>query len=195
MLDSDDPQGDNHLFVEFYESKDDPYKGRVFVRIMSPGDKTNIIETFASDNHKMRFPRQWLAYQMKGSEDAAMLIGTPLAKWYEARPTDLSEVQLQELVILKFQTVEQVATATDAQLQKIGMGAAGLRERARNFLTGKHNAEAQRKMDAQQAEIDQLKAQLASLLESRNQARPVGRPRKEDGVNALDNAGVGNSGY
>lgn len=192
MLDSDDPQGDNHLFVEFYESKDDPYKGRVFVRIMSPGDKTNIIETFASDDHKMRFPRQWLAFQMKDSENAAILIGTPLQRWYEARPSDLSEVQLQELVILKFQTVEQVATATDSQLQRIGMGAAGLRERARNFLTGKNNAEAQKKMDAQQAEINELKAQLSELLAQR---RPPGRPRKEDGVNALDNAGVGDAGH
>lgn len=192
MLDSDDPQGDNHLFVEFYESKDDPYKGRVFVRIMSPGDKTNIIETFASDDHKMRFPRQWLAFQMKDSENAAILIGTPLQRWFEARPSDLSEVQLQELVILKFQTVEQVATATDSQLQRIGMGAAGLRERARNFLTGKNNAEAQKKMDAQQAEINELKAQLSELLAQR---RPPGRPRKEDGVNALDNAGVGDAGH
>lgn len=191
MLDSDDVNADAHLYVEFYEHTHDPYKGRDFVKIMTPGDKTNIIDTFATQDHKMRFPRQWLAYQMRNSEDTAMLIGTPLSRWKSERDDDLSDVQLAELQILKFQTVEQVATATDAQLQKIGMGAAGLRERARAYLTGKHNAEAQKKIDAQQAEIDELKKQMQALLGER---RGPGRPRKDEALNVLDNAGVGDAG-
>ena len=192
MLDSDALNADAHLFVEFYEYEADPYKGRAFVRIMTPGDKTNVIETFANDDHKMRFPRQWLAYQMKGSDETAMLIGVPLSRWRKENPGDLSEVQQAELQILKFQTVEQVATATDAQLQRIGMGAAGLRERARAYLTGKNNAEAESKISAQQAEIDELKKQMQTLLGER---RGPGRPKKEEVVNALDNAGVGDSGH
>ena len=192
MLDSDALNADAHLFVEFYEYEADPYKGRAFVRIMTPGDKTNVIETFANDDHKMRFPRQWLAYQMKGSDETAMLIGTPLSRWRKENPGDLSEVQQAELQILKFQTVEQVATATDAQLQRIGMGAAGLRERARAYLTGKNNAEAESKISAQQAEIDELKKQMQALLGER---RGPGRPKKEEAVNVLDNAGVGDSGH
>ncbi len=192
MLDSDVLNADAHLFVEFYEYESEPYKGRAFVRIMTPGDKTNVIETFANDDHKMRFPRQWLAFQMKGSDETAMLIGVPLSRWRKENPGDLSEVQQAELQILKFQTVEQVATATDAQLQRIGMGAAGLRERARAYLTGKNNAEAQSKISAQQAEIDELKKQMQALLGER---RGPGRPKKEEVVNALDNAGVGDSGH
>jgi hypothetical protein len=192
MLDSDALNADAHLFVEFYEYEADPYKGRAFVRIMTPGDKTNVIETFANDDHKMRFPRQWLAYQMKGSDETAMLIGVPLSRWRQENPGDLSEIQQAELQILKFQTVEQVATATDAQLQRIGMGAAGLRERARAYLTGKNNAEAESKISAQQAEIDELKKQMQTLLGER---RGPGRPKKEEVVNALDNAGVGDSGH
>ncbi len=192
MLDSDALNADAHLFVEFYEYEADPYKGRAFVRIMTPGDKTNVIETFANDDHKMRFPRQWLAYQMKGSDETAMLIGVPLSRWRQENPGDLSEIQQAELQILKFQTVEQVATATDAQLQRIGMGAAGLRERARAYLTGKNNAEAESKISAQQAEIDELKKQMQALLGER---RGPGCPKKEEMVNALDNAGVGDSGH
>jgi hypothetical protein len=192
MLDSDVHNSDTHLFVEFYEYENDPYKGRPFVRIMTPGDKTNVIETFANDDHKMRFPRQWLAFQMKGSDEVAMLIGVPLSRWRQERPDDLSEVQQAELQILKFQTVEQVATSTDAQLQRIGMGAAGLRERARAYLTGKNNAEAESKISAQQAEIDELKKQMQAILGER---RGPGRPRKEDTVNAIDNAPVGDSGH
>ncbi len=192
MLDSDALNADAHLFVEFYEYEADPYKGRAFVRIMTPGDKTNVIETFANDDHKMRFPRQWLAFQMKGSDETAMLIGVPLSRWRQENPGDLSEIQQAELQILKFQTVEQVATATDAQLQRIGMGAAGLRERARAYLTGKNNAEAESKISAQQAEIDELKKQMQTLLGER---RGPGRPKKEEVVNALDNAGVGDSGH
>jgi hypothetical protein len=192
MLDSDVHNSDTHLFVEFYEYENDPYKGRPFVRIMTPGDKTNVIETFANDDHKMRFPRQWLAFQMRGSDEVAMLIGVPLSRWRQERPDDLSEVQQAELQILKFQTVEQVATSTDAQLQRIGMGAAGLRERARAYLTGKNNAEAEGKISAQQAEIDELKKQMQAILSER---RGPGRPRKEDTVNAIDNAPVGDSGH
>jgi hypothetical protein len=192
MLDSDVHNSDTHLFVEFYAYENDPYKGRPFVRIMTPGDKTNVIETFANDDHKMRFPRQWLAFQMRGSDEVAMLIGVPLSRWRQERPDDLSEVQQAELQILKFQTVEQVATSTDAQLQRIGMGAAGLRERARAYLTGKNNAEAESKISAQQAEIDELKKQMQAILGER---RGPGRPRKEDTVNAIDNAPVGDSGH
>jgi hypothetical protein len=192
MLDSDVHNSDTHLFVEFYEYENDPYKGRPFVRIMTPGDKTNVIETFANDDHKMRFPRQWLAFQMKGSDEVAMLIGVPLSRWRQERPDDLSEVQQAELQILKFQTVEQVATSTDAQLQRIGMGAAGLRERARAYLTGKNNSEAESKISAQQAEIDELKKQMQAFLGER---RGPGRPKKEETVNALDNAPVGDSGH
>jgi len=192
MLDSDVHNSDTHLFVEFYEYENDPYKGRPFVRIMTPGDKTNVIETFANDDHKMRFPRQWLAFQMKGSDEVAMLIGVPLSRWRQERPDDLSEVQQAELQILKFQTVEQVATSTDAQLQRIGMGAAGLRERARAYLTGKNNSEAESKISAQQAEIDELKKQMQAFLGER---RGPGRPKKEETVNVLDNAPVGDSGH
>lgn len=179
-LDSDIGNADSQLFVEFYTyehpstDKIKPYQGKPFVRIMAPGDKTNIIEQPVRDGHKQRFPRQWLHFQMQNND--AHLIGTPLKEWHEARPDEFNQMQIEELNILKFQTVEQVATASDAQLQKIGMGAAGLREKARHFLLNKTKSDNHSEIESNKREIAELKAQLAAFMAEKK----VGRPKKED---------------
>jgi hypothetical protein len=88
------------------------------------------------------------------------------------------------LQILKFQTVEQVATASDNQLQRIGMGGVGLRERARNYLLNKNQKVSSGELDKTRLELAELKAQMAMLLEQRK----PGRPRKNDVID--DNVGV-----
>jgi hypothetical protein len=77
------------------------------------------------------------------------------------------------LHILKFQTVEQVATASDAHIQRIGMGGAGLRERARMFLQQKNRAEANKELQETRAQLAALQEQMRELVESK-------RKRKED---------------
>lgn len=171
-IDSDVSNADSQMFVEFYKFDGAAYKGRDFVRIMSPGDKTNIIETFAQEHHKSRFPRQWLHYQM--TNDNSTVIGTPLAEWNRDQPDELSGYQLAELGILKFQTVEQIATASDAQLQRVGMGAVGLRERARMFLQSKNRVATTTELEDTKAELEALKAQVASLVRKR------GRPKRSE---------------
>lgn len=173
-IDSDISNADSQLFVEFYEFDQEPYKGTPFVRIMSPGDKTNVIETFAKDHHKERFPRQWLYFQMQNNGSAA--IGTPLIEWNQAEPENISQYQMAELEILKFQTVEQIALATDAQLQRVGMGAVGLRERARNYLKVKNQVATSSDLDETKRELENLKAQVAELTV---QKRGPGRPKTE----------------
>ena len=190
MLVSDVSNADAHLHVDFYEYDRDPYKGQPFVRIMVPGDKTNVIDQPVRDHHKKRFPRQWLAYQMKDQIDTP-LIGTPLEKWNAEQPDAFDEIQMREMQILKFQTVEQIATASDAQLQRVGMGAAGLRERARGYLTGKNTSQAAKDLEQTRKELDELKAQMAELL---GQRKPLGRPRKED-VNVKYDAATGDAGH
>jgi len=172
-LDSDINNSDSHLHVEFYEADRDPYKGVPFVRIMIPGDKTTEIDQPVREDHKERFPRQWLYYQMKNSE--GVMIGTPLQEWHSAEPEEFNDRQMAELQILKFQTVEQVATASDSQVQKVGMGAAGLRERARAFLNRKNNVKNTSDLDETKRELEELKTQMAMLMEQRK----PGRPRKE----------------
>jgi len=179
-LDSDIRNADSQLFVEFYTfqhpSTDEkkPWEGKPFVRIVVPGDKTNVVEQPVRESHKQRFPRQWLHYQMQNND--AHLIGTPLKDWHSARPDEFNQMQLEELNIMKFQTVEQVATASDMQLQKVGMGAAGLRERARNYLLNKNQSSSQSEMEETKRELAELKQQMAALMTSKQ----VGRPRKEE---------------
>ena len=77
---------------------------------------------------------------------------------------------------MKFQTVEQVATASDMQLQKVGMGAAGLREKARSFLLNKTKSDGQSEIENTKKELAELKEQLAALMAKKE----VGRPKKEE---------------
>jgi len=172
-LDSDINNSDSHLHVEFYENDRAPYKGVPFVRICIPGDKTTEIDQPVREDHKERFPRQWLYYQMQNSNGA--MIGTPLQEWNAAEPEDFNDRQMAELQIFKFQTVEQVATASDSQIQKLGMGAAGMRERARLFLNSKNQDKNTTELDKTRRELEELKEQMAMLMEKRK----PGRPQKE----------------
>lgn len=109
------------------------------------------------------------------NNDAAA-IGTPLKEWHEARPSEFNQMQMEELSIMKFQTVEQVATASDMQLQKVGMGATGLRERARAYLLNKNQSDSQVEMENTKRELAELKEQLAAFMAEKK----VGRPKKEE---------------
>ena len=131
-LDTDISNADSQMHVEFYVHERDPYVGVPFVRIMNPGDKTNIFDQPVRDHHK-------------------------------------------ELHIMKFQAVEQVATASDAQLQRIGMGATGLRNVAREFLNRKNSGAHQSELAETKKALADLQAQVAGILEQRG----PGRPRKE----------------
>ena len=188
-LDSDTANADAHLHVEFYMYDKAPYKDVPFVRIMVPGDKTNIIEQPVREYHKERFIRQWLYFQSQN--DDGQVIGTKLDKWNKDCPEDLSDHQMAELQILKFQTVEQVATATDSQLQRMGMGSAGMRERARAYLSSKNRTENGAELAKTRSELDELKAQMASLMAQRK----PGKPRKDDVDVEYDDASVGATGH
>jgi hypothetical protein len=192
-LDSDISNPDNQLHVEFYTHNAGPNKQLPYVRIMTPGDKTNIIEQPAAEHYKERFVRQWLHYQSKNSDYG--VIGTKLDQWCAEKPEDFNEHQLAELQILKFQTVEQVAMATDSQLQRIGMGAAGIRERARGYLAKKNQSQNTADLVDARTELEKLKAQMADLIRAGSYAplakRKPGRPRKEFLDVNDDNASVG----
>ena len=77
-LDSDVHNADSHLHVEFYLNSDGDYKAnpRDFIRIIVPGDKTNVVDQPVREDHKERFPRQYLYWKMQSTDASA--IGTPL---------------------------------------------------------------------------------------------------------------------
>jgi len=175
-LDSDVSNADAQLHVEFYVKDDGPGKGKTYCRVMAPGDKTNIIDQPAREEDKARFPRQWLYFQTQQSDGVAAEIGTPLSAWHKDAPEEITRDQIAELVILKFVTVEQLALASDAQLQRIGMGGVGLRERAKLYLNRKNRAESSAELEDTKRQLAELHAQMAALMEDKPRR---GRPPKE----------------
>lgn len=195
MLSTDTKHPDDALHVTFYkhavkneflsEAHQRPiFEDRDFIRIVTPGDQLNVVETFVREDHKTRFPRQWAHYQnMHESKE----VGTPIEHW----PL-ITRAQAEELKGIKFYTVEAVAGASDAQLQKIGMiggiNAFRFREKAQQFLSqatseaqkSAHDAEIERlrlEREEQAKKIAELQAQMADILSTQPRR---GRPPKEE---------------
>ena len=138
-----------------------------YIEIFSPGDSLSVIKTPARDDHRERFPRHWAAYQnARGGEQKT--IGTPLTQW----PL-LTASQGEELRALKFYTVESIAQASDAAIQKVGMSAGmspfAFRDRAKNYLRVAYQeaveSNAQAEADKLREENAKLKAETDAKLE------------------------------
>lgn len=139
---------------------------QAFVRIMVPGDKTSEFTCAVDERHKQRFPRHWLAWQIAegligGEED---IPGWKLAEWDE-----IGADMIRELQYLRFQTVEQLAGASDKQIQGIGIGGLQLREKARVALRNRMGAETRIAIEARDAENAALKEQMRVLQEQMSQ--------------------------
>lgn len=196
-LASDSP---SELRVEFYEKLYEQ-KPTDFVRIMAPGNKENIWDQPVREIDKQNYPRHWLFYQMKKTD--GQVFGTPLAEWAAAFAEDEAlGHQIAELHLLKFQSVDQVASMTDTQVQKVGMGAAGLRERARSYLASKNTTQTdadRAKLDRAEKQVEFLTTQMAALVEQINnkpaepEKRGPGRPPKVK-PDAVNDAPAGDAG-
>jgi hypothetical protein len=163
---------DSRVHVEFYmyspvDKFETQKQGREvrgpkmpFIRIMNPGDRTSIIETFVTDYHKMRFSQQWRAWQIKEGllTGEVQIPGWSIDDWPE-----LNQEQREELKFMKFTVVEQLAGANDAQVQKLGMGGIGLREKAKRALQARMGAETRDAIQKKDEEISELKTSLAKL--------------------------------
>jgi len=205
-LPSDNIGADSLLSVTFYKrsmKQEDAsieagrpiFKEFDFVRINVPGDTLNEIDTYAMEEHKARFPRQWAHYQNQvGSHED--IVGTPLEQW-----TQITRSQAEELKGLKFPTVESIAGASDLQIQKIGM-AAGMnpytfRDKAKAFLnlanqvgeTNQREAELEKLRQenaaikaASEAQLAKQQAQIDSLMAMMAEKKPRGKKVKEEVV-------------
>lgn len=131
-----------------------------FIRIMRPGDNTSIIETRVREEHKQRWPERWLYWQMQEGliEGGGEIPGWKIEEW-----THLNPEQCRDLKFMRFQTVEQIAGCSDAQVQKIGMGGAGLREMARQALRAKMGAETKSALDEKDKQIADLTSSVATM--------------------------------
>ena len=165
---------DTLLHVEFYmHEPEDVHKseaaGKIvrlpatpYIRIQNPGDKTSVVESPVLERHKARWPDKWLYFQIKEKliEGVADVPGWKIEEW-----THLQPEQVRELKFLRFSVVEQVAGASDEQIQKLGMGGLGLREAARQALRARMGAEVKEEMQKKDAEISALKEANAGLAE------------------------------
>jgi len=154
---------DSALHVQFYKhaelnSFQTQKEGRkifeehVYVRILMPANRLNIIERRATEEDRKRFRRQFVAFVEKGE---SLQLGTPLDQ-----VPSISASQVLELKALKIDTVEQLAGMPDATVQLLGTGGQELKQRAVKFLDRSANAE------VLSAEVKALREELAQLRTS-----------------------------
>lgn len=187
--------GDETLAVRFYQKRVEneflsSQEGRPvsemrdFIRIEIPGNSLSIIDTLASDEHKKRFAMEWAQYHALSDKSQATVQGTALEDW-----PALTAAQAFDLKHFKFYTVEQVANASDQQIQSIGMlvGMApfSFRDKAKAYLAAasdssvvQKQAEELRIREQQMQDMKDQMRQLAERLEAAERRGP-GRPRKE----------------
>lgn len=138
------------------------FRDELWVEIRVPGRQDLTIERPAEEGDKVRFHRQWAFFQQTHSADGQQ-VGTPLSQWPLLRPS-----QIEELRAMKFHTVEQIALASDEQINRLGMLAGmspfSFRDRAKLYLdTANDNAAALKAEEEKKA----LQAQLQAEKEAR----------------------------
>lgn len=127
-----------------------------YVRIMQPGDTKSIVETPVREDHKARWPQRWVAWQMR--EGLIEGAGQDIPGWKLEEWKEITADQTLELKHLRFSTVEQLAGASDAQVQRMGIGGIGLREKAKAALKERARAEVKAELEGQERLIADLKA-------------------------------------
>jgi len=169
------------VFVQFYtdavelkaesEKQGRPiFKDLPHIRKLIPGDSSNIVERVAKEHDMRQYPREWEAFQR---QEVTGLTGTPLEQWPQ-----ITRAQVKEAKYFEVHTVEQLAELSDMSCQKLGMGYAELRNKAKAYLQA---AAGTAQATAQEAENQRLRDEMAALkaqIESLGSRGP-GRPRKE----------------
>jgi hypothetical protein len=133
-----------------------------YVTIMKPGDSTSIIHVPVREDHKHRWPRQWLSFQIEEGliDGGADLPGWKLEDWPEINQDPES---LRNLKHMRFYTVEQIAGASDAQVQRMGLGGMGIREAAKHALRAKVGLDVRAEIAAKDKVIHEQGERLARL--------------------------------
>lgn len=141
------------------------YKEVDWIVIRVPGSR-DTVERKVRESDKMRFPKQWAAFQAGKSQEA--VVGTPLSAW-----PGVTRAQVEEFAFFGVKTVEQLAEMPDQHLQKF-MGGQALRQRAKDFIAAAKDAaplaQLRSEVEKRDADIEALKAQVASLLAANKEA-------------------------
>lgn len=162
---------DNGLYVEFYMDalKDEEqtiekgrpiFADRPFVSIRVLGDNKTHIQRPVKDEDKMRFPRQWEAFERSESQD--LIEGTPITEW-----AMLTKSQAMELKAMAIHTVEKLAEVSDSNLW---MGGRELRDKAIKWLETSKDSSAVSKFEAKLKELEAENKALKSEMKALNEA-------------------------
>jgi len=149
------------------------FQERIFLKKLVPGDNTLTIDRPMREQDIEDYPVEWARFEQKKE---ATVAGTPLEVW-----NAISETQKAEFKALNIFTIDQFAQLADIAGNKI-MGFNDLREKARAFIAAsqdsqmfdKIRAETDKKLQAQDVEMAELRAMIAELT-----AKKSGRPKKE----------------
>ena len=149
------------------------FQERIFLKKLVPGDNTLTIDRPMREQDIEDYPVEWARFEQKKE---ATVAGTPIEVW-----TAISETQKAEFKALNIFTIDQFAQLADIVGNKI-MGFNDLREKARTFIAAsqdseifdKIRAETDKKLQAQDVEMAELRAMIAELTDKKS-----GRPKKE----------------
>lgn len=177
---------DKNLRVEFYagvrqneiksaEAGRPIFDDADFVRINIPGDVKSSYVARVTAEHKMRFPMQWQAYLIGASQDQQ---GIPLEKL-----PGMSLSLAASLRASNITTIEQLATLSDSLATGLH-GINELRRKAQAMVALAKGNEAKEfvneELAKRDAEISELRAQMASLLESKAVVEAPKQGKAED---------------
>lgn len=146
-----------------------------FITISIPGSTNTVIDTIADEAYQKRFPEQWARFRAGNADH--VVNGWRLDNWPAVNTAQVKTFKYSGVF-----TVEQLAGLSDTACQALGMGTTELRVKANAaLLAASGGAEAER-MAAENArrdaEMEDMRAQLADLLAEKAAIRKPGRPAK-----------------
>lgn len=135
------------------------YADQEWIEILAPGNSTNIVRRGVRPTDRQRFPQEYRRFK-EGEQE--QLSGTPLTEvpW-------ITRSQVEELHYKKVRTLEQLADLNDSACAA-SAGLYSLKQKATAWL--KKSTEAA-PFTAMQAEIDELRKQLAAVADGKKGGR------------------------
>lgn len=149
------------------------FKDTEFVRIVAPGDKTNVVCRPARPDDKARFAKQYAAFK-RG--DIEQVVGTPLKQW-----PAITRALAEEFKHLGVLTVEHLADLRDDVKIRVP-GAHDLSRRARAWLEAVNGTDS--KLTKVYEENAELRARLEKLESMLNKAAPADDDDEDEPVPA-----------
>lgn len=138
---------------------------RDYVQKRVPGDATSLVdrEVRKSDFEDASMPhfRQLYEHWKRGEE--APVSGLPIEQW-----PGCTAAQAMTLKAVNVRTVEELATVSDSNIMRLGMGFQTLRQKAQDYLAqakdSSHLAKVRHEMDEMRSQLDAARRQLEEAL-------------------------------